>query len=306
MDSQSTIVGVYSSGETASGDFDGHASGVSWGAVLAGAAAAAALSFILLILGVGLGLSAVSPWSYSAAAMGKSTIIWLAFTQLAAAGIGGYIAGRLRVKWVSVHSDEVYFRDTAHGLLSWSVATLLTAALLTGAVRAVLGGAIDIAVGTETAAAGAAAATAAKGTMAGAESAPVAYFTDVLLRSDQAAPDTDNGALRAEVGKIITHDMRGSDLAPDDKQYLAHLIAKRTGIPQADAERRINDVHARMSKARADAAGAAKDAADKARKATAYSALWMFVALLLGAFIASLCATFGGRQRDRVVSARHR
>lgn len=306
MLSQSTIVGVYPSGETASGDFDGRASGVSWGAVLAGAAAAAALSFILLILGVGLGLSAVSPWSYSADAMGKSTILWLAFAQLAAAGVGGYIAGRLRVKWVSVHSDEVYFRDTAHGLLAWSVATLLTAALLAGAVRAVLGGAIDIAVGTGTAAAGAVAATAAKGPDTGTDSAPLAYFSDLLLRSDQAAPDTDNGALRAEVGKILTHDLRQGGLTPDDKQYLAHLIAKRTGMTQADADKRVDDVVARMSKAQADAESAAKEAADKARKAAAYSALWMFVALLLGAFFASLCATFGGRQRDHVASALHR
>jgi len=117
--------------------------GVSWGAVLAGAAAAAALSFILLILGVGLGLSSVSPWSFNATAIGASTIAWLAFMQLAASGIGGYMAGRLRVKWSDIHTDEVHFRDTAHGLLAWAVATLVTVAILAGGTRAVLSGAID-------------------------------------------------------------------------------------------------------------------------------------------------------------------
>lgn len=112
--------------------------GVSWGAVLAGAAAAAALSFILLILGVGLGLSSVSPWSFNATAIGVSTIAWLAFMQLAASGIGGYMAGRLRVKWSAIHTDEVHFRDTAHGLLAWAVATLITVAVLAGGTRAVL------------------------------------------------------------------------------------------------------------------------------------------------------------------------
>ncbi|MYM89254.1 hypothetical protein GTP91_19010, partial [Rugamonas sp. FT82W] len=107
---------------------DGYVSGVSWGAVFAGAAAAAALSFILLILGVGLGLSSVSPYQYNAAPLGGATIAWLAFMQLAAAGTGGYLAGRLRVKWASVHRDEVHFRDTAHGLLAWAVATLATVA----------------------------------------------------------------------------------------------------------------------------------------------------------------------------------
>lgn len=114
---------------------DGHASGVSWGAIFAGAAAAAALSFLLLILGMGLGLSSVSPYERNAAPIGIATIVWVAFTQLAASGIGGYMAGRLRVKWASIHGDEVHFRDTAHGLLAWAVATLITVAVLAGGAR---------------------------------------------------------------------------------------------------------------------------------------------------------------------------
>ena len=299
--------------------------GVSWSAVIAGALAAAALSLILLILGVGLGLSAVSPWSYNDAPIGASTIFWLAFMQLASAGLGGYLAGRLRVKWASVHGDEVYFRDTAHGMLAWALATILTAALMAGTVRAVLSGAID-------AGAGVATAVGATGAAAGAASAPGAaaavkdalpalagaapggaggtggtgsaesggaYYADMLLRADAPAPETDNGALRAEIGRILLHQGAGPSVAVDDRQYMARLIAKRTGIEQSDAERRVDEVHARLVKARADAETAAKAAADKARKAGAHSALWMFVALLLGAFIASLAATFGGKQRDR-------
>ncbi len=93
-------------------------SGVSWGAILAGAVAAAALSLILLMLGAGLGLSNVSPWSYNTTVMGASAIAWLTFTQLAASGVGGYLAGRLRIKWSNMHVNEVYFRNTAHGLLA--------------------------------------------------------------------------------------------------------------------------------------------------------------------------------------------
>src|SRR6201996_7686250 len=118
-------------------------SGVSWGAILAGAAGAAALSLILLILGVGLGLSSVSPFAGSGASattFGVSTILWLTFTQLAASGIGGYLAGRLRTRWASVHTDEVYFRDTAHGFLAWAVASLATAAFLGGSVGAIVSG----------------------------------------------------------------------------------------------------------------------------------------------------------------------
>ena len=122
------------------------ASAVSWGAIVAGAAAIAALSLILLILGTGLGLSSVSPWTYSgvsATTFGVSTILWLTFTQLFACGIGGYLAGRLRTKWIAVHTDEVYFRDTAHGFLAWAVAALATAAILTSVIGSLINSGIQ-------------------------------------------------------------------------------------------------------------------------------------------------------------------
>ena len=276
----------------ASTSLDEHSAGVSWSAVMAGAAAAAALSFILVILGFGLGMSAVSPWSYSVETVGKSTIVWLAFSQLAAAGVGGYIAGRLRTRWINVHTDEVYFRDTAHGLLAWSIATLLTAALMAGAVRAVLGGAIDIGAAT-------AAGADAKGSRSDGGASPLSYYSDVLLRSDPAAAQTDNGAARMEVERSLVNGLKAGALVADDRQYLSKLVAGRTGLVAADAEHRVDDVFARASKEAADARAAALQAAERARKGAAYSALWMFVALLIGAFCASLCATLGGKQRDR-------
>ncbi|MDZ5633658.1 hypothetical protein [Janthinobacterium sp. GMG1] len=283
--------------------------GVSWGAVLAGAAAAAALSFILLILGVGLGLSSVSPWSFNATAIGVSTIAWLAFMQLAASGIGGYMAGRLRVKWSSIHTDEVHFRDTAHGLLAWAVATLITVAVLAGGTRAVLSGAIDAGSGVAAAVSPAAAAGAgAAGTKAGEGSGanPLDYFSDMLLRA-APAPETGGTAadLRVEIGKIFATGLSTGSLAADDRAYLGQVVASRTGLTQAEAEARVDAVYARAAKAAADAKAKAQQAADTARKAGAHTALWMFVALLLGAFVASLAATFGGRQRDHERVLRH-
>lgn len=292
--------------------------GVSWGAVLAGAAAAAALSFILLILGVGLGLSSVSPWSFNATAIGVSTIAWLAFMQLAASGIGGYMAGRLRVKWSAVHTDEVHFRDTAHGLLAWAVATLLTVGLLAGGTHAVLSGAIDAGSGvaaavSPVAAAGAGAAGARAGEGGGAN--PLDYFSDMLLRAApapaaSAAPAaTEPGVTladqRMEIGKIFATSLSTGSLAADDRAYLGQVVARRTGLTQAEAEARVDAVYGRAAKAAADAKAAARQAAETARKAGAHTALWMFVALLLGAFVASLAATFGGRQRDHERVLRH-
>ncbi len=282
--------------------------GVSWGAVLAGAAAAAALSFILLILGVGLGLSSVSPWSFNATAIGVSSIAWLAFMQLAASGIGGYMAGRLRVKWSSIHTDEVHFRDTAHGLLAWAVASLITVAVLAGGTRAVLSGAIDAGSGVA-AAVSPAAAAGAKAGEGGSSANALDYYSDMLLRAAPVSaaatgtPTLENPGVtlaerRVEIGKIFASGLSTGSLAADDRVYLGQVVASRTGLTQRDAEARVDAVYGRAAKAAADAKAGVQQAAETARKAGAHTALWMFVALLLGAFVASLAATFGGRQRD--------
>ncbi|HEL3833693.1 TPA: hypothetical protein UMX25_002747 [Stenotrophomonas maltophilia] len=307
-------------------------SAVSWGAIFAGATAAAALSLILLILGVGLGLSSVSPWSFegvSKETFGWSSIIWLTFTALAASGLGGYLAGRLRTKWTQIHGDETYFRDTAHGFVSWAVATLLTAGLLTSAIGGVLGTGAKVA----GAAAGAAASTAsvaaagAGSTTAAAPEGDLNYWVDSLFRSTTSAGPTDPAApppgapmdpnaappprpmpgngpmgdrreVRAEVNRIIVNSLQGDGLDPADTQYLAQLIARETGMSPAEAQARVTDVQTRMRAALEKARNTAKQAADDARKATAYAALWLFITLLIGAFFASLSATWGGRRRD--------
>lgn len=277
---------------------------VSWGAIAAGAAAAASLSLILLILGVGLGLSSVSPWArqgVSAATFGVSTILWLMLTQLLASAMGGYIAGRLRTRWTDVHTDEVYFRDTAHGFLAWAVASLATAALLTSAIGSIVGGSV------QAGAAMAGGVTAGSTRMAQASDAgPMGYFIDSLFRRDAAtaAPASADASERtaardaAEIGRIFMNASRSEPLPADDLRYVGQIVAQRTGLPAPEAQQRVADVYAKAQARARDAEVAAREAADKARKASAYSALWLFVSLLIGAFVASLAATYGGRRRD--------
>ena len=288
---------------------DEPSSGVSWGAILAGAAAAAALSLILLVLGVGLGFSAVSPWSATrdtAAALGGAAVAWLAFTQIAASAFGGYLAGRLRVRWVNVARDEVWFRDTAHGLLAWAVASVATAAFLGSAIGGLLSTATQA--GTEVAK-GAVQALPAAGPMLGksasgsdtgaADGSSNAYYVDMLYRSEAPAPaDANDAALRAEAMRIFVNDMRAGSMGPADVRYLGQVVARRTGLQPADAEARVADTFKQASTTMVNAQIAAKTAADDARRAAATSALWMFVALLAGAFFASVAALVGGRQRD--------
>jgi hypothetical protein len=243
--------------------------------VFGGAAVAAATSLILLALGTGIGLSSVSPWSNAgatASAIGTAAILWLVVSEIIASTMGGYLAGRLRTKWVNVHTDEVYFRDTAHGFLVWAVGLVITAAFLASAVTAMVGGA------------------ARTGAIARTTSDPNAYYVDSLFRSDNPSPDQNAAPARAEAGSILANSLTQGDMGAADKTYLAKLIASRTGLSQTDAENRVSEIFAE-----------ARQAADTTRKAGAHLSYWTFFALLVGAFCASFAATIGGKQRDRVV-----
>jgi hypothetical protein len=248
------------------------AAAVSWSAVFAGAAAAAAISLILLFLGVGLGLSAVSPWAQegvSGTTFGVSTILWISFVQLAASALGGYLAGRLRVRWTATDSDEVYFRDTAHGFLAWAVASLATAALLSSAVGAVLHtGAQAVAAGTGAAAATTATVSAASSGGRGPGTGPsgasdetgsVRYFVDSLFRRDAsgaaaASANPTNASTGTPGLASVTPGSLYSGVVPPqnaaawsaeaDRIYMANL---RVGVLPAEDVRHIGQLVAQRT-----------------------------------------------------------
>jgi hypothetical protein len=250
---------------------------VSWAAVAAGAIAAAALTLVLLAFGAGMGFSAVSPWGnsgVSASTFQIGTGVYLICVAMLASAIGGYIAGRLRTRWVGVHSHEVFFRDTAHGFLAWGFATVLGAAFLAAAASNIAGGASSVGLSAPQSAG---------------SGGPVDYYVDALLRSNPtASPNTaDLGATRREIAGILMTGLRGGDVPVPDRTYVAQVVAAGTGLSQADAEKRVSDV-----------INLAKTALDNARKAAAKLSLWLTAALLMGAFSASLAATDGGYVRD--------
>jgi hypothetical protein len=281
----------------------GNPSGVSWGAIFAGAAAAAIMSMLLLMLGIGLGFSAVSPWGdegASAKALGISTVIWLVIVQILSSGLGGYLAGRLRVKWVNVHDDEVYFRDTAHGFLAWAVATLLAASLIVGSAASVVGAGVQAGA---SAASGAASAVsqAAGGAASNVSGQDYSYFVDSLFRADNPSSASDDDA-HTVVLRVFTRTLNNNgQMSPEDRTYLAQLVAQKTNLSQPDAERRVDEVYGQALKSVEDAKNTAKEAADTAATVAAGTALWTFVTLLFGAFFASLAAIYGGRRRDASV-----
>jgi hypothetical protein len=260
-------------------------SAVSWGSVAAGGVIIAAVSLPLLALGAGLGLSTVSPWSAAgilATTFKVTAGIYLVIVSVMSSAIGGYLAARLRTKWVGVHTNEAFFRDTAHGFIAWGFATLLSAGLLGAATSHLLGG------------------TAAVVGSAVTQVNPNQVYVDRLFRNDAnavapGAPPASSGNGAAESSSAHADILRlwtssystGGGLSSSDKDYVVRQVASQTGMSQSDAEKRVDDTVQQ-----------AKAAADQARRAAAQFAFWMTAALLFGAFSASLAAVEGGQLRD--------
>ena len=266
-------------------------SAVSWPAIIAGGFVAAAFTLLLLALGAGIGFSVISPWSGApditttkAALVGG---IYMAVTAVMASALGGYITGRLRVRWTRAPLDEVYFRDTAHGVLAWAFATVMGAALLASAATIVGSGA------------------AANPGPANANSANdiTAPYLDRLFRPDYAALTGGTGQAAAGVfagGRDLAADRDAarrillslrdhgrSELAGEDRQYLTQMVAARTGLPPAEAQRRVAAVETDV-----------RAALDQARRIAMQLSFWLVAAMFLGAFAAGLAATEGGAARD--------
>ena len=263
---------------------------VSWPAIIAGGVTAVAVTLILLMVGAGLGFSSMSPWGgqgASAATLAIGTVIWVIVVQWIASASGGYVAGRLRTRWTGIHRDEVFFRDTAHGLLSWALATVLGVAVLGSAVSAIIGaGASGVGAAAEGAARTAVSAI-----------GPVSqYDLDSLMRPAQpaAAPSDATTDVAPEIMRIMANGLAAGEVPPADRAYLSQVVAARAGISQEDAQRRVDQAIDRGKQA----ATRALEVAETARQTAARIALFGALALLIGAFVASAAAAYGGSLRD--------
>lgn len=253
-------------------------SGVSWGAVLAGAAASCALTLLLISFGIGMGLSVVSPWTQSGVSSTTFEIgtgLYFIVMAMISSSVGGYLAGRLRSRWVGIQVAEVGFRDTAHGFLAWAVASVLGAMLLASPASSLIGAATS---------------GATQAAVSSNQSTPVDGYVDQLLRPDNPSAQTQANPsdIRAELVRLFTASFREhSDLSSPDQQYVAKVVAARTGLSQPDAQKRLTDV---VNQAKADL--------DRARKAAAHIAIWLTLSLFIGAFSAAAAAWEGGGTRD--------
>jgi len=265
------------SGEDGLCDEGDACSAVSWPAIFGGTFVVVAISLILVALGAGMGFASASPWPHegiSAVHFTYVAAVWLIVVQWLSSGLGGYLTGRLRTKWIGVHTHEVFFRDTAHGFLTWAVATVVSAIILLFAASSVLSGNAYT-----------------KGQdslMLGHSADTSSYYVDSLLRSNRPGTLVDQDT-KAETAHILLKGMKDGSLSDADRSYLAQLISTHTGLALPDAEKKVDNMMAQV-----------RQSADEARKTAASVSIYTFLSMLIGAFIASAAAALGGQQRDKL------
>jgi len=258
---------------------------VDWPAIIAGIVLASAISVTLISFGSAVGLNFLH-FGYNSAAnpifVGIAAASWFLWVQISSLMAGGYLTGRLRRRYFDATEDESDLRDGAHGLIVWAGAALL------GAVIAVAGvGAVASTVGNV-----AATATTAASNVAGDAVDPNAYFVDTLFRTNQPSDAT---ASRAEAGRIFAHAALGDGtVSPDDRTYLANVVAANTAITPEEAQTRVDQAIASIEKARQDTIAAARIA----RNTGIIGAFLIAASLLVSAIGAYWAAQKGGNHRD--------
>jgi hypothetical protein len=277
------------------------ASFVEWGAVLAGAFLAAAISFVLLTFGTAIGLSATSPWPNSGAStkvIASIAIFWVMAQQIGAFMVGGYVAGRMRSRWHEPTEHEVEFRDGLHGGLVWAVAVVIGAALFLSAAGNVAQTGAQVA-GQSAAASNSDPMDAVLDTMVRPTSAQVGANTPSATAAPTTTPSgtrrTAQGGdeTRAEMSRILASAVASGSMTEPNRTYLAQLVSQRAGIPQAEADKRVND-----------ALNAAREAADKTRRAAILTGFVTAASLIIGLGAAWWAAHKGGHHRDNSIPAR--
>jgi hypothetical protein len=273
-----------------------------WGPIFAGAIAAAALSFLLLTFGGAIGLSLTSPWPNTGAKLwvvGLALAWWMVLVQIGSFAAGGYLAGRMRSRWIDSRSEEGAFRDSTHGFMVWALGVMMGAALLAVVGLTASKTAVESA---STVAAGAASGNMSKPLTVA--TSPSDYATDLLFRPQpgqqaatgetKATGSSNEDALRAETNRIFLSAIKNQALTERDRAYLTQLVVTRTGLSESEAQKRVD---AATIEAR-DLELKAREQADKARKAAVITAFIAAMSLLVSLVVAAAAAAAGGRHRD--------
>jgi hypothetical protein len=251
---------------------------VDWGAIFAGVFVAIAISSVFLAFGSAIGLSLTSFHPAESATVTGLVIaagLWLLWVQISSFIGGAYVTGRMRRRIRDAKAHEVTMRDGTHGLIVWAVNIVIGVALAGWITIAGVSGVVSSAT----------------------NSGAIDYYAERLMRSDAAtttpavSPDTQ---YNSQIGRILSRNVAVRTVDETDRSYLAREISSRTGLAEADAQKRVDDTIATL-----------KAQAESARKFGVLLAFLTAASLLVSGVAAWWAATAGGKHRDEGTDHSH-
>ncbi len=174
-----------------------------------------------------------------------------------------------------------------HGFATWSVSSILTVVLLSSAVGGIIGGSATM-----------------LGKLASASGQGVQAASPVLGDLVSQATGITPADVKQQAGQLVSDPqfqafimsvVRNGDADPQARQNLVQLVSQKQGVSQDQASTEVNDWQQKLMSARDQAKVKATAAADQAASGLAKTALWSFVALLLGAIAATIGGLLGAR-----------
>jgi hypothetical protein len=278
---------------------------ISWGAIIAGLCITMVTQITLSLLGMAIGAATINPMDRNENGQGLAigSAIWILLSSLISLFLGAMVAGRL--SGGPRRSDGVL-----HGVVTWSVATLVmlfllatTAGAILGGTGAVLGGAIGLG---------------AKGrndTQNGTLTAAKDQITRVFPEAGSLLPPTgrpsdrpssqltamakDDPQLAAAIAQLEAKG--GAASAPAQKDEVIRILENQHAMAQPAAANLVNDWDRQFQQAKAKTEQKAREVSQAAAKGVSQGSFWAFAMLLLGALVAAWGGSVGARSRLRPV-----
>jgi hypothetical protein len=275
---------------------------ISWAAVIAGAVVALALHMTLSSLGVGLGAAMVAPYDRKNPVHGVPTMMmaWMFGSGLVSLAVGGWLSGRL--------AGTVPFDSMIHGVITWSLATVVMFLLATTSLGVIVGGTFHVmSVGASTAAqaVGAIAPEAAKMAKdAISENAPTMDWKNIEHEAKKllTSPEKQGTTADEAIGDMLTkaYSSVRDNLPAADRESMLELVTSKTGVTKDEAnktldkwEKMYGDAKQKYQQALNKAEATARDTAAAAKKAVTQLGIWTFASLLLGAAVSGFAGNLG-------------
>jgi hypothetical protein len=285
---------------------------ISWGAVFAGLIIALVTQLVLSLLGIGIGMGSIEPLRESNpfTGLGTGALVWWVVSILISLFLGGLTAGRLA--GIPRASDSML-----HGLLTFSMFTLVMFYLITTTVGSIVSGVGGI-VGQTLSYAGQGVAMAANKaaqeiTKSGVDLSDIKREANSLLMQT-GKPALNPDRLKKQAGQTAQNAAQnpqdaGTDISSMidqifnsdkgiDRDAIVNVIVARTNMSHAEAEKAAdnwiqtyNNAKAKFDKLKHDAEMQARKTGDVIAASISKAAIFSFIGLLLGA----ISAAVGGR-----------